>query len=184
MFTRHQDWATERMAWRKLRVTWRFSFSFWNRARKILAPSAYQRVLRRVESDLRSFSAVSRTRVIFAQYLRVVRNLCMLHLVGSGDVQHFSIIRNLKMASIDPSRLISQLVRLLQDNPRNQDLLSCVANAINATVFSRGRDIKADLTDADKYLAFPTGTLEFSISPHARRPKRAELIGIRSRADA
>ena len=96
----------------------------------------------------------------------------------------FSITHNPRMASSDPSRLMSQWVTPLQDNPRGEGMWPCVTHAIKATVFSKERDIEADLTDADKYLASLTGTAESSIFPPARRRQHAELMGMRARMDA
>ena len=82
------------------------------------------------------------------------------------------------MASYDRPRLISKLVTMLRGNPQRDEIRPCAANAPNTTVFAREREIVADLSDKDKYLAFFAGALEYSISPHVRRPQYAELAGI------
>ena len=43
--------------------------------------------------------------------------------------------------------------------------------------------MKVDLSDKQKYLALVTGVLEYSIFPHARRPRYDELVGIHTRTD-
>ena len=75
------------------------------------------------------------------------------------------------MASADPSRLIAQLVTMTQGNPQRDEMWPCLANAANTTVSAREREIKADLSDKDKYLAFFAGVSEYPIFPHVRRPR-------------
>ena len=70
------------------------------------------------------------------------------------------------MASNDPSRLTSQWVALLQDNPQRDAIWSCVTNAPNATVFAEDPEIKADLSGKDKHLAIFSGAPEYSPFPH------------------
>ena len=73
------------------------------------------------------------------------------------------------MAPNDPSRLISQVATLLRGNPLEGGLVYCVADAINAAVFAKAREIQADLSDTGKYLAFFAEPLEYSIPPRIRR---------------
>ena len=47
--------------------------------------------------------------------------------------------------------------------------VSRITSTTNTTVFAKERDIRADLSDTDKYLAVFAGAFEFSVSPHARR---------------
>ena len=70
------------------------------------------------------------------------------------------------MASNDPSRLTSQWVALLQDNPQRDAIWSCVTNAPNATVFAEDPEIKADLPDKDKHLSSFSGAVEYSSFTH------------------
>ena len=88
------------------------------------------------------------------------------------------------MASNDPSRLISQWVAILQDNPQRDAIWSCVTNAPNATVFAQDREIEVDLSGKDENLAFFSVALEYSFFPHVRRPRYAEHMGIQTRTDA
>ena len=49
---------------------------------------------------------------------------------------------------------------MLRGNRRRDEIWSCVANTLNATVFAKERDINKDISDKDKYLAFLAGALE------------------------
>ena len=96
----------------------------------------------------------------------------------------FWLTYNQMMASYDRSRLISQLVAMLRGNPQCDVIRPCPANTPNATVFAREREIVADLSDKDEYLAFFPGALEYSSFPHVRPPRYAQLIGNHTRTDA
>ena len=80
--------------------------------------------------------------------------------------------------------MLSQLATTPQGDRQRDEIWSCVTNTLNATVFAKARDIKADFPDEDKFSACPAGALECSISPHVRRPHLAALMGIHTRADA
>ena len=88
------------------------------------------------------------------------------------------------MAPKDPPRWISQLGAFLQDSPPGDETWSRIPNANNSTDFAMARDINADLSDSDKYLALFAGALERSISPHDRRPQYADSLGLHTRVDA
>ena len=64
--------------------------------------------------------------------------------------------------------MVAALSAVLRGNPHGEELRSGIANAARNTVFLRERDLKADLSDADRYVAFFKGALEFAIFPHAR----------------
>ena len=97
-------------------------------------------------------------------------------LVGSGDVQLF-----LKMASRDPSRVITHLMDMLRENPHGEESRSGILGSVDNTASAREHDLKADLSDADKYFACFTGVLEFAISPRDRCPQYAASHGVRNR---
>ena len=96
----------------------------------------------------------------------------------------FSTENNQKMASNDPSRLISPLVNLSRGNPRGGEIRPCVTKAVNATVFPKQRNRFADLSDTAKYPFFRASALKFPISPRVRRQPRADLLGVHTRTDA
>ena len=88
------------------------------------------------------------------------------------------------MVTYDPSRLVSQLTNFLRDNPRRDEICSRKPNAVASNVFAKERGIKADLSGADKSLAFFAAASEYSIFPRAGRPRYADRLGIYSRMDA
>ena len=96
---------------------------------------------------------------------------------AAGMYNLFRLTYNGKRASGAPSRLIPQLATFLQGNCHGYEISSCAASTINCAVFAEERFIKADLSDANKYLACFAGALEYSVSPHFRRPQFADCLG-------
>ena len=65
-----------------------------------------------------------------------------------------------KLASRDPSQQVAELSKELRERPDGEALWSGIVNAAQTAVFLRARDLKADFSDAGKYLAFYKGALE------------------------
>ena len=64
-----------------------------------------------------------------------------------------------EMASRDPPRSIAILSESLREDPHGAELWSGVLNAATNTVLARENDLKADLSDADKFLIASRGPL-------------------------
>ena len=86
-----------------------------------------------------------------------------------------------EMASRDPSRVTAIPSELSRGSSQGAKVWSRIINTANNTVLWRERDIKADLSDADKCSAFFAGTIEYAVFPHARCPQFAASLGIRNR---
>ena len=104
-------------------------------------------------------------------------------LAGSVDARLllYALLENGIAAPVSLDVAIGQVFR---GEFNGKEIWPRVTNAIDASVFARVRDIKADLSDTGTYLTFTTGALEYLISPHARCPKYADLSGINNRAVA
>ena len=61
----------------------------------------------------------------------------------------------------------SVLATLFRDTPHGDEIWSCVADAINTTVFARARDIKVGVSDTDRYSALFAGALGYRLAPVA-----------------
>ena len=85
--------------------------------------------------------------------------MCMLLLVGSGDVQ---LTFSGKLASRDPPRVLAELSQALRERSDGAALWRGCVKAVQTTVFPGRRDLNADFSGATKYLAFFQGTLEFA----------------------
>ena len=70
---------------------------------------------------------------------------------------------------------------MLRERPQGEELRLGIVSAVDAAVFACEHDRRADLSDADKYLAFFKGALEFVTCPHVRRPQYVASFGIRNR---
>ena len=114
--------------------------------------------------------------------MRFVTCACCLWL-AAGTSKTFARLRSILAPNV-PSRLISQLANLLQNNPQRDETWSSITNAIISSVLAKEYDIRADLSDTDKYLAYFAGALKYSISPHARRPQHTDRLGIYTRVGA
>ena len=89
-----------------------------------------------------------------------------------------------KMASRDLPRFLVELLQVLRESPNGAALRDGFANATQATVLPRPRDLFADFSDADKYLSIFRGALEFVLLPHAHCPQHATSFDIRNRMQA
>ena len=74
--------------------------------------------------------------------------MCMWLLIGRGDAQ---LTFFWEMAARDPSCVLAIISELLREDPEGAILRSGIINAVNNTVFARERDLKADLSDADRF---------------------------------
>ena len=91
--------------------------------------------------------------------MRTLHNPSPLLLVGSGGARNFNSLTNRNGAEWPLSSDFA-IDKLLRDNPQRDAIWSRNPNAVAPNVFAKERDIEADFSDTDKYLAFHVGALE------------------------
>ena len=69
-------------------------------------------------------------------------------------------------------------------NPQGSEISACVSSAIGESLSPCSQGRIADLPDADTYLVFFAGALEYSSFPSARRPPHVASLGQSTRISA
>ena len=76
---------------------------------------------------------------------------------------------------------MAEISEVLRASPDAAQPRSGLISSVQTSVFARDDASKADLSRTEQYLSFFSGTLEFALSPHARRPQYATASGMNNR---